>query len=276
MIDPKAIPAGARLYLRPEAIVDTPVGRDGEVARIAGGLLWFAAYELIAVVDGARVVQASVPVAMLPGADRQPARGRRPRGCAGWPSASRRPARADRRHADDPARPAAGDGDPERDAGQLLRRRRGTAIRRRRRGPGSTWARRARRSSTSAANRPGPGRRRCGKATRSRASSPSIRALARQRHARSRSTRARPAVMEAALAAGAGMVNDVAALAWDARALDVAARRGCPVVLMHSPDPAKGPHWRAAATATCWSRCSTGSRRGSTRSSRAASIGRAS
>ena len=49
-------------------------------------------------------------------------------------------------------------------------------------------------------------------------------------------------VMEAALAAGAAIVNDVAALLWDDRALDVVAKAGCPVVLMHSPDPAKGPH----------------------------------
>ena len=49
-------------------------------------------------------------------------------------------------------------------------------------------------------------------------------------------------VMERALAAGAAIVNDVAALLWDDRALAVVARAGCPVILMHSPDPAKGPH----------------------------------
>ena len=49
-------------------------------------------------------------------------------------------------------------------------------------------------------------------------------------------------VMEAALAAGAAIVNDVAALLWDDRALDVVARSGAPVVLMHSPDSKSGPH----------------------------------
>ena len=49
-------------------------------------------------------------------------------------------------------------------------------------------------------------------------------------------------VMETALAAGAAIVNDVAALLWDDRALEVVAKAGCPVVLMHSPDPARGPH----------------------------------
>jgi dihydropteroate synthase len=50
------------------------------------------------------------------------------------------------------------------------------------------------------------------------------------------------AVMEATLAAGAHIVNDVSALLWDDRALGVVARSGCPVVLMHSPDPKAGGH----------------------------------
>ena len=41
------------------------------------------------------------------------------------------------------------------------------------------------------------------------------------------------AVMEAGLAAGAAMVNDVSALTWDPRAAEVVAAAGCPVVLMH-------------------------------------------
>ena len=53
------------------------------------------------------------------------------------------------------------------------------------------------------------------------------------------------AVMEAALAAGAAIVNDVSALLWDDRAMEVVARAGCPVVLMHSPDPKAGGHGRA-------------------------------
>jgi dihydropteroate synthase len=39
--------------------------------------------------------------------------------------------------------------------------------------------------------------------------------------------------MRAALDAGAAIVNDVSALSFDPRALDVCARAGCPVVLMH-------------------------------------------
>lgn len=43
------------------------------------------------------------------------------------------------------------------------------------------------------------------------------------------------AVMEAALDAGAAMVNDVSGLAFDPRSAEVVAARGCPVVLMHAP-----------------------------------------
>lgn len=54
------------------------------------------------------------------------------------------------------------------------------------------------------------------------------------------------AVMEMALGAGAAIVNDVSALLWDERALEVVARAGCPVVLMHSPNPESGGHGRVA------------------------------
>ncbi len=50
------------------------------------------------------------------------------------------------------------------------------------------------------------------------------------------------AVMEAALAAGAGIVNDVTGLTHDPRALEVVAASGCPVVLMHSPSAGEDPH----------------------------------
>lgn len=50
------------------------------------------------------------------------------------------------------------------------------------------------------------------------------------------------AVMEAALAAGAHIVNDISALRYDDRAMDVVARAGCPVVLMHAPSAKSDPH----------------------------------
>jgi len=50
----------------------------------------------------------------------------------------------------------------------------------------------------------------------------------------------RSAVMEAALAAGAHVVNDVSALRHDPRSVEVVAAAGCPVVLMHAPGPGDG------------------------------------
>ena len=63
---------------------------------------------------------------------------------------------------------------------------------------------------------------------------PAIERLAAMAAAISIDTR-RPAVMEAALAAGAHVINDVSALRHDPRSLEFAARSGVPVVLMHAP-----------------------------------------
>jgi dihydropteroate synthase len=51
-----------RIYLRPTAFVDAPFGLDGSVARLAGGMTWFAAVE-IARMEGDRVASLDlVPV----------------------------------------------------------------------------------------------------------------------------------------------------------------------------------------------------------------------
>lgn len=50
------------------------------------------------------------------------------------------------------------------------------------------------------------------------------------------------AVMEAALAAGARIINDISALRYDDRAMEVVANAGCPVVLMHAPSAKSDPH----------------------------------
>jgi len=63
---------------------------------------------------------------------------------------------------------------------------------------------------------------------------PAIRRLAAMGAAISSDTR-RPAVMEAALEAGAHIINDVSALRHDPRSLEFAARAGVPVILMHAP-----------------------------------------
>ena len=65
------LPLNARLYLRPVQFVDTPVGHDdGQIARLAGGLCWFAAYELIAAESGKRTIQRTIAVTDLPADER--------------------------------------------------------------------------------------------------------------------------------------------------------------------------------------------------------------
>ena len=241
MVDPAAVPADARLYLRPEQFVDTPVGRDGEVARLAGGLVWFAAYELIAVAGGRRAIQASLPVGQLPGliANLPEPQAARLRLLAERISAARslialgaRTLRLDQPmvmgilnvtpdsfsdggvHSGDPAAIARAGFDMAA-AGAGLVDVGGESTR--------------------------PGAEPVWEGDEIARVEPVIRALAATGTPVSIDTR-KAAVMEAALAAGASLVNDVAALAWDDRAAAVVAAAGCPVVLMHSPDPAKGPH----------------------------------
>lgn len=241
MIDPSSIPAAARLHLCPEGFIDTPVGRDGQVARLAGGLLWFSAYEVIAVADGRRVAQASVAVGDLPAlADALPgAQAERLRLLAARISASRAPLtlgervlRFDQpqamgilnvtpdsfsdggRHVDDPQAAARTGFDMGAHGAAII-------------DVGGESTR--------------PGAQTVWEGDEVARVEPVVRALAATGTPVSIDTR-KATVMEAALAAGATMVNDVAALAWDDRALGVVARAGCPVVLMHSPEPDQGPH----------------------------------
>jgi dihydropteroate synthase len=52
----------SRILLRPTAFVDSPFGNDGKVARLAGGLNWFAAVELIRLDGHSRRSHELVPV----------------------------------------------------------------------------------------------------------------------------------------------------------------------------------------------------------------------
>ena len=53
-----------RVYLRPTAFVDAPFGLDGRAARLAGGLVWFSAVELVGE-DGAELVPVEAMEARL-------------------------------------------------------------------------------------------------------------------------------------------------------------------------------------------------------------------
>jgi len=218
------------LHLRPVQFVDTPVGRDGEVARLAGGMLWFAAY---AVIEGGhrRTVSITALADLLQDdrAARLHARITAPRAAL---TLGERTLRFDQpsvaailnvtpdsfsdggTHGGHPAE-AASAGVAMAAAGAAIIDVGGESTRL---GAPVVWE--------------------GDEITRV---VPVIERLARSGTLVSIDTR-KAAVMEAALAAGAGIVNDVAALMWDDRALEVVARAGCPVVLMHSPDPKSGGH----------------------------------
>ncbi|WP_375427927.1 dihydropteroate synthase [uncultured Sphingomonas sp.] len=220
------------MYLRPVQFVDTPVGRDGEVARLAGGMQWFAAYEVTR--DGAtrtipvaefertlgaqddraaalhRAVTAARPALTL--GDRT-LRFDQPQ-VAGILNVTPDSFSDDGAHGSDPAG-AASAGVAMAAAGAALVDVGGESTRP---GAATVW-----------------------EEDEARRVVPAIERLAAAGTLVSVDTR-KAAVMEAALGAGAAIVNDVSALLWEPRALEVVARAGCPVVLMHSPDPAKGPH----------------------------------
>jgi len=70
---------------------------------------------------------------------------------------------------------------------------------------------------------------------------PLIKRLAASGTAISIDTR-KAAVMETAVAAGAAMINDISALLFDDRSLEVAKALNVPVVLMHAPSHSTDPH----------------------------------
>ena len=219
------------LHLRPIQFVDTPIGRDGEVARLAGGMLWFAAYEVIE--DGARRTVTIADFEQKLGNDAHAVRlhaaitAPRPALTLGD-----RTLRFDQpqvagilnvtpdsfsdggKHEADPAAAVAA-GVAMAAAGAALIDVGGESTR-----PNAplVW-----------------------EGDEAKRVAPVIERLAAGGTLVSVDTR-KALVMECALDAGARIVNDVSALLWDDRALGVVAEAGCPVVLMHSPDPKKGPH----------------------------------
>lgn len=222
------------MHLRPVQFVDTPVGlEDGSVARLAGGMQWFAAYE-VREASQRRIVPIARFHHELGGSQRAEALHAAftsPR--APWVM-GQRTLRFDQpqvaailnvtpdsfsdggKHLGDPAA-AADSGMAMAAAGAAVIDLGGESTR-----PGASpvW-----------------------EGDEIARTAPVIERLAGGGALVSIDTR-KASVMEAALAAGAGIVNDVAALLWDDRALEVVAKAGCPVILMHSPDPARGGHGR--------------------------------
>jgi len=218
----------ASLHLRPIQSVDTPVGRDGEVARLAGGMQWFAAYEVIEA-GAKRVVSIAEFEKTLSANDERAAR------LHAAITAPRLPLVLGERtlRFDQPLVAGILNVTPDSFSGD--------------RAPDDPVAAGVAMAAAGAAlidvggESTRPGAALVWEGDEAARVEPVVRGLATAGTLVSIDTR-KAAVMEAALGAGAAIVNDVAALRWDDRALEVVAKAGCPVVLMHSPDPAKGPH----------------------------------
>ncbi|WP_343519409.1 dihydropteroate synthase [Sphingomonas sp.] len=224
------IPTNARPYLRPVQFADSPIERDGEVARLAGGLLWFSAWELIAVENGKRVIQRTIPVGDLPADERLQAIAARITAPRPPLQLGERVLRFDQpqvmgilnmtpdsfsdggKHAENPEAAAAAGVDMAAQGAALI-------------DVGGESTR--------------PGAQQVWEGDEIKRVVPVIERLARSGTLVSADTR-KAGVMEAALAAGAHLVNDVSALLWDDRALEVVVRAQCPVVLMHAGDPRQG------------------------------------
>jgi dihydropteroate synthase len=220
-----------RPYLRPVAFVDAPFGLDGKVARLAGGLAWFSAVEIV-VMDGARRESIElVPVERIDDAlSRHGTETER-----AWRNliAPRPPltlgartVRLDQPQAvgivnltpdsfSDGGRFA--DADKAADAGFAMAEAGAAII-----DVGGESTR--------------PGAKPVWEGDEIERAVPVVARLAAGGTAVSIDTR-KAAVMEAALAAGAKMVNDVSALTYDDRSASVLASAGCPVVLMHHQGP---------------------------------------
>jgi len=216
----------ARTFIRPTGFVDSPFGHDGKVARLAGGLNWFASVELIHE-DGRREL---VPVHGIEARfDKTMA--------ADWAriTSPRSPLQMGERtiRLDQPqvmgiinATPdsfsdggAYADSAAAAEAGAVMASQGAAII-----DVGGESTR--------------PGATTVWEGDEIERMLPVVQQLAAGGTAVSIDTR-KAGVMSAALGAGAGMINDVSALTWDPQSAEVVAKSRVPVVLMHCRgDPA--------------------------------------
>ena len=206
-----------RTLLRPTAFVDSPFGSDGKVARLAGGMSWFAAVELITVEGRRRVSTELVPVERIEDRfDKEMA--------AQWEAltASRPPLQLGDRtvRLDQPQAMGIVNATPDSfsDGGQFV--------------DASAAAEAGAAIVDVGGESTRPGARSIWEGDEIERVAPVIRQLAAAGTAVSCDTR-KADVMTAAVEAGARMINDVSALTYDARSAGVAASLNIPVVLMH-------------------------------------------
>jgi dihydropteroate synthase len=213
-----------RTLLRPTAFVDSPFGHDGKVARLAGGLNWFAAVELIAV-DGHK--RSSVELVTVEGIESRFDDDM----AAQWAALTkpRPPLQLGPRtiRLDQPQVMGIVNATPDSfsDGGQFP-------------DPASAAQAGARMAAEGAAivdvggESTRPGARSIWEGDEIERIAPVIRQLAGGGAAVSVDTR-KADVMTAAVEAGARMINDVSALTYDSRSAEAAASLNVPVILMH-------------------------------------------
>jgi len=213
-----------RQLIRPTGFVDSPFGHDGKVARLAGGLNWFASVELLTIEGGRRTAVDLLPVEGLEGRfdDDLAAQWQRLTGTRGALKLGDRTVRLDQ-----PQVMGIVNATPDSfsDGGQF-----DDAPSAAEAGAGMSAAGAAIVDVGGESTRPGASH--VWEGDEIERIEPVIRQLSSGGSAVSIDTR-KAAVMEAALGAGARMVNDVSALTFDKRSADVIAAAGVPVVIMH-------------------------------------------
>ena len=213
-----------RTLLRPTAFVDSPFGHDGKVARLAGGLSWFAMVELIKVDGNRRVSAELVPVEDIESRfdDDMAAQWAALTGPRAPPQLGERTIRLDQ-----PQVMGIVNATPDSfsDGGQFADV--GAAAE-----AGADMARDGAAIVDVGGESTRPGAKLVWEGDEVDRIVPVIRQLAAGGAAVSADTR-KPEVMAAALEAGARMINDVSALTYDDRSAKVAASLNVPVVLMH-------------------------------------------
>jgi dihydropteroate synthase len=214
-------------YLRPTAFVDAPFGLDGKVARLAGGLAWFAAVEVATAGEHGAIAIELVPVERIE--DRLSALG--PEAVTAWRNltAARPPLALGERvvRLDQPQVAGILNVTPDSfsDGGRFADAESAAAA-------GFAMAAAGAAIVDVGGESTRPGAKPVWEGDEIARVRPVVERLAASGTAVSIDTR-KAAVMETALAAGAAMVNDVSALSFDERSAEVVARSGRPVVLMH-------------------------------------------
>ena len=215
-----------RVYLRPTAFVDSPVGLDEASQRLAGGLIWFSAVEIIRR-SGATVTREMVPVSEI--ASRLPELGEK--ATQAWQRLiAPRPALTLRERTirlDQPQVMGIVNVTPDSfsDAGQLAEA--SAAIE-----AGHAMAAAGAAIIDVGGESTRPGAQPVWEGDETQRVMPVVRALASAGNAVSVDTR-KAVVMAVALEAGAAMINDVSALTFDNRSVEALRGASCPVVLMH-------------------------------------------